>query len=1193
MLTNQPPASDLTPSVTVPNQPRSITLGSSSVIDSMKAHMLEIDRIMQSAPSAEDPTIQRVHSISDTVDIPAVFGSKSSSLHSAFVAGQHASSLSRSSRSTSPRRGLGGGDARTIGSNGSGATSAGMNSVQSAERLQVQNILRKALEIQARISSDPERYSSVLHGVHENQPEQPRHTSQSHSPHHLSPLRRGDDSLSPNRRDMNMDSVGNDSGFFFRQMQPHRSELHSSPQKYVQEVYPSRSPSPHTMPFQRLVTRFAGSSDSSVIYVGQQSHIGSGAFVSNSHPFQHMSPSLSSRRGSIDGSSGYVGFAGGNSERMRSLSRARVAQMQHSSDFQRAQQRAREDQAAIVIQRFVRRVLRDSGWKNRRRVAGKRPARIVDADLDADWRWIGKDVEVDYIHEDNTRRIHGMDTTDPYSVFNVLDRVKPGFGDLIMHEKGESHQAEPPSSTIASTSSRSVYQFASLPKTSQLGGSVLSNLSSDAKASSADHLPPLQPSTDSVKAEDLPESPEYIGIETVHLVGAERRVSLHMSESDQIDDSVSYSATFEDEAVVPLESMNKGKDTMQVDVEWDKENSVSSAPKSRSAGSGQRQQLQEQVNNRSRGRLKESVISGLRLAGPGLQSASTSSFQDDVSVTTSEFESDTDTETGRRDQTNRFHQRSHASTRGLPSLRLQEEVDIGGHLSPRSLSRKMELELQYLESLETAHIHVSEIHRLNVTAVAQEESFSLMQLMKQREQVQENKVEKYKAEVEQARRERERAEARLLNQPKRVSQATLFPTSSSISIAKAPETPVLHYSQSSGHGSKASVVSYSQDDFASISDYVSIPISQTVKAFSKASNIINEDMGLYQDETRSISSYRSVGEMVTISDNNLYPAEVASVSLDESTINLDALMSLDNVKVPHSPADYLHALKERELVAEELAKNQIREAKKHFKTSEVAAHSEEDRRRLLESFKLQEKSILMKLALERADIKYLRARGYEEAQPVESRRTNSSVVAPFNQILTSAEGFASERSKSTSSLKSALKKHDVNQIQGGPKTPSSSSVGPVKPEEVADDTGLSSSSIAEEIDLAHDQTSHSSDSVSMGLDGGSKLLDSRSNTPKPSVVSSASPISQSPADTPVSSTVSSIVAKLQKVSAYVSDVGKLERKKVRLQKSHIVGEKILSDTRKKVKLEADVLELESRLHASLRLVLWPQVRGQN
>ncbi|KAJ3047904.1 hypothetical protein HDU99_009328, partial [Rhizoclosmatium hyalinum] len=193
----------------------------------------------------------------------------------------------------------------------------------------------------------------------------------------------------------------NDKGFFFQQSQ-HQSQQQvpsttTSPTRknYASEAYP-RSPSPNTLGFQTLMDQQRRRS-----------------------PSPHSVPA--SRRDSLDsfGAGMVAGFAA--SERLRSLSRPRARRYG-----------AAETRAAITIQRWFREqyeVLR------RRRVLERR-RREEDEERRVEERWrVDEDDEAGrgFLY----KKIGAKEASDPYSVLNVLERVKPGFGEEVVRAARE------------------------------------------------------------------------------------------------------------------------------------------------------------------------------------------------------------------------------------------------------------------------------------------------------------------------------------------------------------------------------------------------------------------------------------------------------------------------------------------------------------------------------------------------------------------------------------------------------------------------------------------------------------------------------------------------------------------------------------------------------------------------------------
>ncbi|KAJ3229190.1 hypothetical protein HDU81_005557 [Chytriomyces hyalinus] len=418
----------------------------------------------------------------------------------------------------------------------------------------------------------------------------------------------------------------------------------------------------------------------------------------------------------------------------------------------------------------------------------------------------------------------------------------------------------------------------------------------------------------------------------------------------------------------------------------------------------------------------------------------------------------------------------------------------------------------------------------------------------------------------------------------------------------------LQFAQSSPNVPPAATAAedYGQEEFASISDYapaVKAPRSSYGSEKSKRShsNEVSEDLEvasyvLGQTSRRDnaseyISSYggsRSDHESPT--PLSLYDAQLSQISsqfgfgrhgidkistedslmnLDESSINIEALTSMETNKVRDTLMDYTFALDEREKTATEHMKSELRAAKLNAKAQVVVSRDSEERRRIADEYKQLESSLRVKLTVEKVEIKRLRTKALELIKQHEGVNRDTSPI----RSSTDPSTVALQEKPVPTRLKDS-------QIHVKP-LPSVTSLFLSVPEDLG--TGASHGSISENIEFVNDDSdlrSVASDPVSIILPHDNSAH-SRIPSQSPSTQPSTPKASTSRASASAS-TVTSIVQKLHQVSAHVADVAKLERKKERLEKSQAVGERLLNDSLKKIKLEEDVFILETRLQSILQ-----------
>ncbi|KAJ3059302.1 hypothetical protein HDU98_004692, partial [Podochytrium sp. JEL0797] len=440
-------------------------------------------------------------------------------------------------------------------------------------------------------------------------------------------------------------------------------------------------------------------------------------------------------------------------------------------------------------------------------------------------------------------------------------------------------------------------------------------------------------------------------------------------------------------------------------------------------------------------------------------------------------------------------------------------------LSPRSISRKLENELKHQEVIDMASDQIAELQKTHLFTLHQQDQFGLTHLLR------ESKHEQHVKDLELARQERELAQLRVRNLPTRAVPPM---------FEAAP--PV----------------------FAPAAGPFVAPGASPAK----------------------LDSYSSYETFESVTNTSLLFLDGAS---------LDALLDREKVRVPQTREEYMAALDARLRFAQEYAK---RELKVERERVAVGGGGEEEKR---ERF-----GILTKFAVEKADIERARMQ-YEDS-------------------LIQSEKGTSPRAKS---LQPATKTKPLQTRSGASSIPEDFS---------RDDksTGASYASVSEALDFAqhpHQQqdTSVGSDSISIHLEGDDAQeagVRPRSVTPtqrlsnRLSSVSSyggsssgghtATPTQASmrkgelsvssygggdPASSAVEvvsaphsvtsssrkSTVTCMIAKLQQVSTYVSQLGHLSTQKARLEKAKAVGERMVLEAEETARVAKEVRGLEEEV----------------
>ncbi|KAJ3333373.1 hypothetical protein HDU76_008817 [Blyttiomyces sp. JEL0837] len=120
---------------------------------------------------------------------------------------------------------------------------------------------------------------------------------------------------------------------------------------------------------------------------------------------------------------------------------------------------------------------------------------------------------------------------------------------------------------------------------------------------------------------------------------------------------------------------------------------------------------------------------------------------------------------------------------------LRYEIEKGGKMSPNSLSRRMIAELNYLETVQTAHEQLTELERNRGIAMANQETISVANLLRE-------KSDSHQRELEGARKAREELELKVLRRQSEPSsrnrhQSSETPTATSSSVVSSESQSVL------------------------------------------------------------------------------------------------------------------------------------------------------------------------------------------------------------------------------------------------------------------------------------------------------------------------------------------------------------------------------------------------------------------
>ncbi|KAJ3229189.1 hypothetical protein HDU81_005556 [Chytriomyces hyalinus] len=653
------------------------------VSDSIQRHMLEIDRILmesgvplQSTPSSHFPI-----PTTDAIPISGTYSGSNQQQPSQKLrqhletetARMKVSLFARSDTHVSSTlnvplmSGVSSMSSSTNNSNGRNnaaiyALSPAAISAPTSEqnRVILQSIIRQSLEISERVKRNPQLLSASRNAPQNSMKEKQELQYDKQRQKVLAMmLQRNNDSrdalmVDSSKRDYNdtsfeSDAIGND-GFFSK-----------SGQQQSQNRSGSRSPGidekRDTAAFQQLVNRYAmeerklnisGSmspqrgdpsfggryTPNAYSLAGNNGFMGGRSNSSSSTSSSLMGSPMAyrGRRDSFEWGRVGGGLGGLKLEQERSLSRAK--RIMEGED-----ERRKKELAARVIQKFVRRYFGTKRNKRRQKQAQFERKKAWEHEEKDEQRWLDREQKEERDGLDNSLKME----VDSYRVFDVLERLRPGFGDAIV----------PPSTSQPTTAARPSAAKRVVPPPPQKSFAHLKDSGSSASITPSKRIvdTALSDATSAIKA-----------------VAEEHEVFQSMDQSGDLDDSVSYSATYEDEPKPDESALAYSSDFT---AESEGIGKINVAPVPSSAESSSKSQLP------LKGQSYPKINSNAQGSGVPSSSMSDSSFDNEPL----DIESDSESVHLRSNDT---QARTHTDHRP----RLDAEIKIGGRLSPRSLSRK-------------------------------------------------------------------------------------------------------------------------------------------------------------------------------------------------------------------------------------------------------------------------------------------------------------------------------------------------------------------------------------------------------------------------------------------------------------------------------------------------------------------------
>ncbi|KAJ3348364.1 hypothetical protein HDU83_001380 [Entophlyctis luteolus] len=404
-------------------------------------------------------------------------------------------------------------------------------------------------------------------------------------------------------------------------------------------------------------------------------------------------------------------------------------------------------------------------------------------------------------------------------------------------------------------------------------------------------------------------------------------------------------------------------------------------------------------------------------------------------------------------------------------------------LSPRSLSRKLENELRYQESLEMAAEQLSTLERTQLLT---------------------NNYQDRARELENARRSREMAEMRLqhVTPPQPAVVPTLAPAADPIEESFGYDT------ESFGFGS----------DLAS---------KETGRHRARLSNI---------DQ----ASFASYGVNAPASRSSVPTFEGAAAKF---TADVDLLMNKTNVRIPKTDEEFNSTLDQQLQSLKEYYNQELH--REYMRLSKLTS-DEDERSKLFGSF---EKMIASKYAIDLANI--------EKAKRMHSN-TFSNISIDGDSVKREDKGRLQPAKR--------LKQKKIESNEESP---------------TKDGTGTSNSEILEEIEVAGYSTEKDTEEINVVQVRSEIQSVYESKSSNHSQIPESKAFADDTYSTPShesdpAASVSSVIEKLKRISSFVSNVGNLERKKERLEKSKVIGENMLEEVARQSKLQLDIVALQAQ-----------------
>ncbi|KAJ3026583.1 UNVERIFIED_CONTAM: hypothetical protein HDU68_005401, partial [Siphonaria sp. JEL0065] len=748
-----------------------------------------------------------------------------------------------------------------------------------------------------------------------------------------------------------------------------------------------------------------------------------------------------------------AGFAA--SERMRSLSRGGGLRSRVSSGGgfvgvgvpQLRVYERREVEAAVLIQRWLREQFE---VKRRRRVLREREAVRRKREEEEQAAWVVDDEQED---DDSVLIVDtGRGGKEPYSVLNVLERVNPDFGNEVVRKLEEKRRDGRPE---------------------DVRGPVAVAEEAIAEWEKSVEVLPV------VGVEEVNDKENSVPMD----------VDAHSPYPDVVYDQEEsaagrYSETFEDASSI-LGSISQRQSTRTTPLdrvqETNEEPRSSHGPVAQTLphrspfGDSQLHNISGAAEIVDMDRRGPSSVSQKRkgkkrvVVDPDSVSSSFNETSDVYLDSNQEYDNEsTDTETNWY----RKHQRhSSPKRRGSAEMDLRRQELYG--LSPRSLQRKMENELKHLDVIEQATAQISELQRTHLLTTSDQDQTGLQHLLREAKSAQHQK------DLELARQDRELKQLRAQNLPTEAVAGFGYaaPAAGPWSYVSS-STAVKQHQHQPQHD-------YAREDFDIVSEFAnankhaSAPLSvapgmEVMDVYSSSADIPSaiSSFGVKDVESHSISISENLSPKTpttdtvttttksTVTKSSYSEPSNISMFTEEDSINLEALLDRENVRVPETDEDYLAALDARYKLSEEYAKRELKTEKERL--HRLTGGSEADKRERYEGFK---KMVLMKFAIEKADIERTKKLYLDSVASKKRQLTDSTQSLRDKSFRVAGQAYVDP--KPVSATLQPSKKQSQKSRQQVPVV-SSSSVSSIPEEVVFDDkaTGASYTSIAEEAEMA-------------------------------------------------------------------------------------------------------------------------------